>query len=233
MKLIENKIIEKVLKEQLNNIKFPFLWGIETLIFINYYQKGEEELLLNSFYEIKRFQEWMDKNFLILNEFLTLLQEIRDFRNNLLIDERLNLEDKKILKIWGIIENFVIYNKIPLSKDLLILPNISLGLRNYIWEIISWYLKVIKFITFSINFDNFPHLNSHFYFEGHKIYKINKEYYLKDELSFISNLIINLSGFPSREGIKNFSLPQNIIIKNSIEDYFVFDKDFNIIFYLS
>jgi hypothetical protein len=103
MKLIENKIIEKVLKEKLNNIKFPFLWGIETLIFINYYQKGEEELLLNSFYEIKRFQEWMDKNFLIFNEFLTLLQEIRDFRNNLLIDERLNLEDKKILKIWIII----------------------------------------------------------------------------------------------------------------------------------
>ncbi len=235
MKIIDKKIVEKILDEFLEKISFPFSWGKEALRFLYYFQKGEEKDLLKSFEEIKNFQAWINKNQNILDMFIKMLNEIKDIRVFMLIEDRKSQENEKnIIYLWENIKNLIKKNKIPLSSELLIFPDKEIGIKNFIWEILSWYLKVSKFITFSINFNYFPKLNSDFIFKGEKIYQSNKYYLLEEEESFLKNLLINLSGFPSREGIKEFSLPHRIFIKKSTNEYFSLDsKNFNLIFYLS
>lgn len=235
MKGIDKKIVDKFLGEALDNIFFPFSWGKETLKFLYYYQKGEEKELLNSFKEVRDFQNWVDKNLRILEEFIEMLNKIKDFRPLLLIEKRELFKDEiKIINLWENIKNFIERSRIPLSSELLTFPNKKLSIENYMWEILSWYLKASKFITFSINFNFFPELNSDFIFEGERIYQLDKSYSLEEEKIFLSNLLINLSGFPSREGIKKFSLPREIVLEESHKDLFILDsQNFILIFYLS
>lgn len=234
MKSINKKIIDKVFNRFFDSIFFPFAWGKETLKFLHYYQKGEERKLLKIFKEIRNFQIWINKNQNILERFIELLNRIEDLRKSLLIKNRKFQEERELLNLWDDITSFIIRNRIPLSSELLAFPNNKIGLQNFIWEILSWYLKTSKFITFSINFSNFPKLNLNFYFEGEKVYQANKYYILEDERDFLENLLINLSGFPCREGIKEFSLPQFIIVEKSYRDCFYLDfQNFNLIFYLS
>ncbi|MCS7201247.1 MAG: DNA repair protein Rad50 [Dictyoglomus sp.] len=234
MKTIPEKIIDKVFDKFFNNIFFPFTWGKETLKLLNYYQRKEEEKLLRTFNEIKNFQAWISNNQNILDVFIRMLNEIKDLREIFLIKSREFKEELEVLYLWNNIISFIEKNKIPLASELLNFPNEKIGFQNLLWEILSWYLKVSKFITFSLNFYNFPNLNSGFYFEGNKVYQPSKYYILEEEKDFLVNLLINLSGFPSREGIKEFSLPQRIIIKRSKRDYFFLDsKNLSLIFYLS
>ncbi|MGB9857856.1 MAG: DNA repair protein Rad50 [Dictyoglomaceae bacterium] len=235
MKAIDKKIIDKILQEAFENIFFPFSWGKETLKFLYYYQKGEEKELLRSFQEVRDFQNWGNKHLRILEEFIEILNGIKDFRPFLLIKRReLLREEREIINLTEDIKNFIEKNKIPLSSDLLTFPKKEIGIENYLWEILTWYLKASKFITFSINFNFFPELNSTFIYEGERIYQLDKIYFLKEEKNFLSNLLINLSGFPSKEGIKKFSLPYEIILKESHKDFFILDsQNFNLIFHLS
>lgn len=235
MEIIDKRIIEKILDEFIEKIFFPFSWGKETLRFLQYFQRGEEKDLLKSFEEIKNFQAWINKNQNILDILIKMLMEIEDIRAFMLIEDRKSQEhEKNIINLWENIENFIKKNKIPLSSELLIFPSKEIGIQNFIWEILSWYLKVSKFLTFSINFNYFPRLNSDFVFKGKKLYQSDKYYLLEEEKSFLANLLINLTGYPSREGIKEFSLPHSISIEKSDKEYFSLDfQNFNLVFYLS
>ncbi|MCX7845031.1 MAG: DNA repair protein Rad50 [Dictyoglomaceae bacterium] len=185
--------------------------------------------------EVKNFQLWTNKNQNILERFINMLNEIKDLREGILIKNRKFQEEEEIvINLWEDITSFIKKNSIPLSLELLIFPNKEIGRQNLLWEILTWYLKVSKFITFSINFKNFPKLNSDFYYQGNKIYQPNIYYILEEEKNFLANLLISMSGFPSREGIKEFSLPQMIVVEKFCKDYFLLDSQyFNLIFYLS
>lgn len=229
MREIPQEIIHKVMKDTLEKVYFPFSWGKETLFYFHYFQKGEEEKLIKSFNYFKDFQNWMIKNKSKFNKLIRKLNKIKDLRGEILVILRTTEDLNNISLIIDDIKNLIYQENIILPKDILIPDRKSLSYENFLWEILSFYLRMIKFITFAINFDKFPKLSERF--KGKKLYKYNTPYKIEEEKNFLQNLILAICGIPGFEEIefsllnsisfKRESLPETLEIK---EDIFIFHK---------
>ncbi|MGB9767443.1 MULTISPECIES: DNA repair protein Rad50 [Dictyoglomus] len=229
MKDIPQEIIHKVMRDLLERIYLPFSWGKETLFYFYHFQKGEEEKLIKSFNYFKDFQNWMIKNKSKFNKLIRRLNEIKDLRGEILVTLRTTENLNNISLIIDDIKNLICQENIILPEDILIPDMKYLSYENFLWEVLSFYLKMTKFITFAINFDKFPKLSERF--KGKKLYKYNTPYKMEEEKSFLQNLILAICGVPGFEEIefsllnsispKRNSLPETLEIK---DDIFIFHK---------
>lgn len=218
MKPLPKEILHIILKDTLERIYFPFLWGKEALYYLYYFQKGEESEVVSSLKEYKNFQEWSNDNLSNLDKLIKKLNKIKDLRSDFLISLRNNKKElERLNNIIKDVENFLLINKIPIPKDIQVPKREILGWENFVWESLSFYLKLTKFITYSINFKAYPKLSKSFHFKGKKVYKPNTPYKIKEEKDFLVNLLLAWCGIPSYEEIE-FSLINNIhFLKEEIE----------------
>lgn len=232
MRPIPKKILNTILKDTIEKIHFPFLWGKETLYYLYYFQKGEENELLNSLKAYKDFQEWSNNNISKLDEFIEKLNKIEDLRDKFLDGLRHN--KKEIVKLKDLIkdiEDIILKNLIPIPKDIQIPKKEILGWENFVWESLSFYLKLSRFITYSINFKVYPKISNNFYFKGKKVYIPNTPYKIEEEKEFLINLFLSWCGIPISEEVE-FSLINNVYLEEKgepqsmeiIEDIFIFRK---------
>ncbi|HOJ92128.1 MAG TPA: DNA repair protein Rad50 [Dictyoglomaceae bacterium] len=227
MKQVPNEIIEIVMKDLIKDMYFPFSWGRETLRYLYFFQKGEEENLLKSFETFKTFQEWSKKNEETLYQFIQKINLIRDMREEFLKSERKKILEIEITKVIDTIKEFIYKNQIPINEDTKNLSISELGSQNFIWEALSFYLKNVKFITYSLNFSYYASLSADFQFIGKKNYQLNTLYKVKEEISFLQSLILALSGIPCKEELIVFSLPKDIQLEGTLErkEIIWFDKE--------
>ena len=229
MKEIPQEIIHKIMKDLLEKLYFPFEWGRETLFYLYYFQKGEEDKLIRSFKYYKDFKKQISKREDEFNKLIKKLKEIKDLRRNILLKSRSSQELKDISLIVGDIKKLINKLEIILPEDIIPPEKESLSYENFLWETLSFYLKMAKFITFAINFEKFPKLSERF--KGEKIYEYNIPYKIESEKTFLQNLILAIGGIPGFEEIE-FSLlnsisskedktPESLEIK---EDFFIFHK---------
>ncbi len=229
MREIPQEIIYKVMRELLEKIYFPFSWGKDTLFYLYYFQKGEEEELIKSLNYFKDFQTWIIKNKSKFNKLIGKLNEIKDLRGEILVILRTTEDLNNISPIIGEIKNLIYQENITLPEDILIPDIESLSYENFLWETLSFYLKMVKFITFTINFDKFPKLSERF--KGKKLYEYNTPYKIEEEKSFLQNLILAICGIPGFEEIE-FLLLNSISLNGKYlsesleikENIFIFHK---------
>ncbi len=179
MKQVPNEIIDMVMEDLIKDMYFPFSWGKETLRYLYFFQKGEEENLLKSFETFKTFQEWSKKNEETLYKFIQKINLIKDTREESLKAEREKILEIEIAEVIDIIKEFIHKNQIPINEDIKNLSILELGSQNFIWEALSFYLKIAKFITYSLNFYYYAILSADFKFIGKKNYQLNTLYKVK------------------------------------------------------
>ncbi|PMQ01541.1 MAG: hypothetical protein CBR30_04975 [Dictyoglomus sp. NZ13-RE01] len=231
MKALEKKIIEKFLKPKIDILEFPFEWGKETLYYLYYFQKGEEALISKEQMEIRIFQEWIKNNKRDFFTFISLINKIKDFRKELLTN---SIEIKSyLLKIAKDLEEYIFLQNIPIPKSINFPSLQELGEENFLWEILSWYLKIIKTITFCINFFHYPKIHSELSLlsKTHK-FSPKERYSLELYKNDIANILIGLTGYPIGEENYEIFLPSNVVYITSMDKDSFEIKDFEIIFYL-
>lgn len=228
MKPIAKKIIEYTMKDLFYKLNFPFEWGRESLYQLYFYEKGEERIIEESFKNYKIFQKWMNSHNIILSDFIEKLKSIRDIRSDFLSFKRSSLKDL-IRDLYNIIDDIRIFiekNSIPLPQDIYI-PDINiLGPENFTWEVLSFYIKSIRFITFSINFFNYPQISEEIILYNNRRYFPEHSYKLIDEKVYLQDLILSWSGIPSQNYIKEFYLPKDIKLEDGLEYFTIKNKIF-------
>ncbi len=229
MKEIPQEIIHKIMKDLLEKLYFPFEWGRETLFYFYYFQKGEEEKLIKSFKYYKAFKNQISQKEDELNKLVKKLKEIKDLREKILLKARIPEEINDVSLIIDDIRKLINKLEIILPEDIVPPEKESLSYENFLWETLSFYLKMTKFITFAINFEKIPKLSERF--KGEKIYEYNIPYKIESEKNFLQNLILAICGIPVFEEIefsllnsissKEDKIPESLEIK---EDVFIFHK---------
>lgn len=233
MKAIPEEVVIKILKDLIDNLDFPFPWGKETLYYFYYFQKGEEVKILNSFKFYREFQNWSKLNPKKLNILIKKLSKIEDLRKNFLAigrNEKKEIKDSLSIIIEDL-EKFIRSNLVPIFNEIQIPKKELLSYENYLWEALSFYLKMSKLITYSVNFRRYSKLSRNFYFKKDKIYKPNTPYKIEEEKSFLQNLLLSLCGLPCYEEVE-FSLLNHISLKGEnipesiefIDNIFIFHK---------
>jgi len=228
MKPIAKKIVEHIMEDLFYRLNFPFEWGRESLYQLYFYEKGEEIIIEESFKNYKTFQIWMSTHNMIFSNFIEKLKNIRDIRGDFLSFERSS--PKNLIKdLNNIIEDIRIFiekNRIPLPPDIYI-PDINiLGPENFTWEVLSFYIKSIRFITFSINFFYYPKIYEEIILSNNRKYFPNHSYKLIDEKKYLQDLILSWAGIPSQSYIKEFYLPKDIRLEDGLEHFTIKDEIF-------